>query len=83
MPPPRYPAIGRRSYSSKAVFFVLIQPSGPGTAWKVVLQTADRKYAMTKLEQYREAGVVVRLQEPDAYWQSSSSTWNGEPESGE
>lgn len=62
MPPPRYPAIGRRSFSSKPVFHVLAQIDGPGTAWRTVLKTADRQYAMQRVEQYREAGVNVRLQ---------------------
>ncbi|MGI6852993.1 hypothetical protein [Mesorhizobium sp. 1B3] len=64
MPPPRYPAIGRRSYASKPVFHVLAQIDGPGAAWKTVLSTADRQYAVQRVEQYREAGVNVRLQEP-------------------
>lgn len=67
MPPPRYPAIGRKSFSSKPVFRVLVQTHGPGTQWKTVLTTADRQYAMTKIEQFREAGVEVRLQEPGEY----------------
>ena len=64
MPPPRYPAIGRRSFASKPVFRVLAQFSGPGTSWKTVLTTADRQYAMMKMEQFREAGLTVRLEEP-------------------
>ncbi|HWK66103.1 MAG TPA: hypothetical protein VNS34_14265 [Rhizobiaceae bacterium] len=63
MPPPRYPAIGRKSFSSKPVFHVVAQVNGPGTPWETVLTTADRQYATTKMEQFREAGVEVRLQE--------------------
>lgn len=62
MPPPSYPAIGRRSLSSKPVFHVLARIDGPGAPWKTVLRTADRQYALARIEQYREAGVEARLQ---------------------
>lgn len=64
MSPPRYPAIGRRSFSSKPVFRVDAQVNGPGTPWKTLLSTPNREYAKQRLEQLREAGVRVRLHGP-------------------
>ena len=64
MSPPRYPAIGRRSFANKPVFRVMAQVGGPGAPWTTVLTTADRQYAIQRLEQFREQALRPACRSP-------------------
>jgi hypothetical protein len=52
---------GQRLSKNSIVFVVVAQTDGPGTRWRVVLRTPDKAYAQATLEQFREAGVSVRV----------------------
>ena len=44
-------------------YYVLAAVDGRGKPWRNVLSTGDRAYAEATVEQFKEAGVPVRLDE--------------------
>ncbi|GLS36504.1 hypothetical protein GCM10010869_20930 [Mesorhizobium tianshanense] len=53
-----------RVSETKPTYQVVAAVDGRGKPWRVVLSTADREYAVATLEQFKEAGVPVPLDEP-------------------
>jgi hypothetical protein len=48
--------------SRDAVYEVIAETDGPGTFWRVILRTTDEAHAEATVEQFREAGVPVRIE---------------------